>query len=728
MAVSRNFVIDAYINHLARHPESEDVIAKYMDFASESKVLHVITRSKEYFRKKLTGLVFDATARHKILIIGNCQVSVIGKLIEAMSAQSSVISIGLDGPNSDGLKSGNLDLSAYIADCDLIVIQNFSDDFISKLSGMYSDFNTKAMKVPAISYTAFHPDMGYINNSNGGHVGGPTGDYHSMIAFWSWANGLSPTEAIKLYRYDVFKFLGYFEHKQNSYEYLNKVSVSIDFRIQPMLSKWLSRGCFMHSINHPKIYVLADISRYILDHIGITYTPDIENYMEDDLASHPCWGVYPEICQGMVIEGHYLFKQSRKHGTDKRPAPTLTLEQFVHESFAHYDTHKHLGMKPLVYTEAFSRLANYIQKESSTSTIEHTVRSVNPYAKLKRHQLWRRGIEATPPEKVDPVVSSTLNITRSCRVATAGSCFAQHISRTLSNNDFNYYVAENGSHLDLDEKELSRLNYGVFSARYGNIYTSRQLIQLFDRAFGKFKPMDNAWIRKDGLYVDPFRPMIEPDGYQSVEAVIEDRKTHLLRVREMFETLDVFVFTLGLTESWRRREDGAVFPLAPGVAAGSMDDNVYEFVNFETHEVVADLEYFLTELSRINPTAKVIFTVSPVPLVATYENRHVLTSTTYSKSALRSAADYIVRRNRQSAYFPSYEIITGNYIKSAYYDTDLRSVRDEGVAHVMRLFMTHYSTSRSANRYQDLDNTILEAAAKNNAIVCEEEALDQDSK
>jgi hypothetical protein len=48
----------------------------------------------------------------------------------------------------------------------------------------------------------------------------------------------------------------------------------------------------------------------------------------------------------------------------------------------------------------------------------------------------------------------------------------------------------------------------------------------------------------------------------------------------MFETLDVLVFTFGLTESWRNRADGAIFPLAPGVAGGEFHGDRYEFVNF----------------------------------------------------------------------------------------------------------------------------------------------------
>lgn len=47
----------------------------------------------------------------------------------------------------------------------------------------------------------------------------------------------------------------------------------------------------------------------------------------------------------------------------------------------------------------------------------------------------------------------------------------------------------------------------------------------------------------------------------------------------MFATLDVFVFTLGLTEGWEAVEDGTMFPMAPGTVAGSYDPTGYRLRN-----------------------------------------------------------------------------------------------------------------------------------------------------
>ena len=66
------------------------------------------------------------------------------------------------------------------------------------------------------------------------------------------------------------------------------------------------------------------------------------------------------------------------------------------------------------------------------------------------------------------------------------------------------------------------------------------------------------------------------------------------------------MFTLGLTETWRSRLDGTAYPLAPGVAGGRYDPERHEFVNLDIHDVLADMEAFLSGLKAINPAVKVV--------------------------------------------------------------------------------------------------------------------------
>lgn len=338
-------------------------------------------------------------------------------------------------------------------------------------------------------------------------------------------------------------------------------------------------------------------------------------------------------------------------------------------------------------------------------------------------------MSGVPSHEVDPVGAFSLRINRETKVATAGSCFAQHIARHLRSAGFNYYVVEPG-HPILPLEIRERHNYGLFSARFGNIYTARQLWQLFRRAYGELTPDEDAWIEPDDSVKDPFRPTAQPGGFVSVAEMQADRGQHLAAVREMFETLDVFVFTLGLTECWISRTDGAVFPLCPGVEGGVFDAKKYEFYNQTVEDVVADMSAFLDRLSAVNQAAEVILTVSPVPLMATAEpEAHVLAATTYSKAVLRVATETLCKRYKHVHYFPSYEIITGSFNRGRYYSDDLRNVTEEGVAHVMRLFLEHATGTEPASTTTEQHvNPTDDFVARAQAFVeveCDEVALDR---
>lgn len=347
----------------------------------------------------------------------------------------------------------------------------------------------------------------------------------------------------------------------------------------------------------------------------------------------------------------------------------------------------------------------------------------SPYNDLPDYAFWRRAVATCDRQELDPVVSPKFTIRPDERVSTAGSCFAQHISRRLSLMGFNYFVPEDGAELSLDVRK--ELNYGVFSSRYGNIYTTRQLLQLLQECYGERIPRETAWRRKDGAWVDSLRPQVTPHGYKEEKDVAKARTSHLMSVRRVFEESDVFVFTLGLTEAWRSKVDGTVFPTAPGVAGGMFDPQAHEFVNFNVNEVVSDLNEFLSRLRLLNREVKVLLTVSPVPLIATYETAHVLCATTYSKSVLRVAAEMVSQGRSWVDYYPSYEIITGSYTRSTYYESDYRQVNARGVAHAMRCFEKNYMEGRSV----DLTESGFGSNSPNGSdIVCDEEAIDQVSR
>ncbi|PCI59177.1 MAG: GSCFA family protein [Kordiimonadales bacterium] len=348
-------------------------------------------------------------------------------------------------------------------------------------------------------------------------------------------------------------------------------------------------------------------------------------------------------------------------------------------------------------------------------------KSANPYHGLPARSFWRTGVAAHKDRLIDEVYSAKFSISQSDNIATAGSCFAQHIARHMRASGFSVLDTEPAP------KGLrgQQFGYNLYSARYGNIYHARQLRLLAEEAYGQFEPTGWVW-QSDGAFYDAFRPTVEPQGLPSLDHIGRHRQHHLQKVRQLFSHMDVFVFTLGLTEAWLNQPQQYVVPTAPGVVASPENPDDFVFKNFRHAEIYADLQKFLEVVRAHNPAFKMILTVSPVPLVATAGPDHVLPATVYSKSVLRAAAGDLAADDPNVAYFPSYEIITGAQAGGRYFEPNLRSVTAEGVEHVMRhFFKAHPQPDAPARDGAGAVSTLApdtsaEGEAEDDDVLCDE--------
>jgi len=348
----------------------------------------------------------------------------------------------------------------------------------------------------------------------------------------------------------------------------------------------------------------------------------------------------------------------------------------------------------------------------------------HPYDDLPSDALWRTAVADPDPFDIAGMAKGVTQIAKTDAVATAGSCFAQHISRRLRTNGFRFVDVEPAP--PGLEQRSAEFGYGLYSARYGNIYTSRQLVQLLGRAIGKFKPQDNVW-QTNGRFYDPFRPSIEPGGFSSAEEMLEVQAGHLQAVKRMFKRANVFVYTMGLTETWIDRADGAAYPTCPGTIAGHFDSERHAFVNLTHAEVMADMKAFLKRVWRINPGLRVILTVSPVPLTATASGQHVLPATTYSKSVLRAVAGELSATYPNVSYFPSYEIITAPVFGGQFFESNQRSVKSQGVDFVMKTFfreVCEVPADTAAPARKPRKPVLAKPKADDFEVLCDEERLD----
>lgn len=149
----------------------------------------------------------------------------------------------------------------------------------------------------------------------------------------------------------------------------------------------------------------------------------------------------------------------------------------------------------------------------------------NPYSDLPNSAFQKTGVAQENPYAIEGIYKKKFYIPANAKIATAGSCFAQHISRHLKNNGYNVLDIEPPP-TTLPDNLHQKYGFSMYSARYGNIYTVRQLLQLAQEVAGEWTPKNYIW-EKNGKFYDALRPAVELEGLDSPEEVSKNRKIHV---------------------------------------------------------------------------------------------------------------------------------------------------------------------------------------------------------
>lgn len=343
----------------------------------------------------------------------------------------------------------------------------------------------------------------------------------------------------------------------------------------------------------------------------------------------------------------------------------------------------------------------------------------NPYQSLPPEAFWKSAVATRNMFDISGLHQPRFNLLPRHKVAAYGSCFAQHFGRALAGRGYSWLRSETAPE-GLSEANAKRFNYDVFSSRTGNIYTTSLLLQWMNWAAGKEEIPEEIW-EKDGRFYDPFRPRIEPDGFESVEELRASQRHTIKCFGDSIREADVFVFTLGLTESWKNTQAGYEYPMCPGTVAGTFDPLVHQFENQSFPDILRNLRAALRLAREMNPGLKVILTVSPVPLTATMSGKHVLVASSGSKSILRAVADQAETAMKDVAYFPSYEIINSPVFRGTFFEPNQREVNARGVALVMdHFFEGMFATYGKPKALKRRDEA---RTASDEDLVCEEALL-----
>ena len=268
-------------------------------------------------------------------------------------------------------------------------------------------------------------------------------------------------------------------------------------------------------------------------------------------------------------------------------------------------------------------------------------------------------------------------ITPKTGLVSAGSCFAIEIAHELQRGGFNYVVTERNSGGRLITDPTQHV-LSESSAAWGIIFNTPSFRQLVERAFGLRELPRILW-QLQTYYMDPFREEIK---FDCIEEYASNYDKHVASAHEALMRAEVFIITLGLNEIWTFKMDNSVFSRSPWRIAPSF----VEHSTLSAEANIAELQVMLDALRRFNPNVKLIVTLSPVPLHATFlrERYHVVEANMHSKAVLRTAAQAFVERNEGVYYFPSFELVVFGSKDS--WCEDQRHVNASAVSRVMEMF------------------------------------------
>ncbi len=257
-------------------------------------------------------------------------------------------------------------------------------------------------------------------------------------------------------------------------------------------------------------------------------------------------------------------------------------------------------------------------------------------------------------------------ITRGMPITAFGSCFAEHVSRWLMRQQYTtgdrLAWASGFTGLNIYDSHVIRFGEGMV-----NTFALRQQ---FEWALEGRQFSEDLWFGSGG----------ELAGYSEAARA---------GTADLFARSQVFIITLGLSEVWCNRQSGEVFWRA--IPRDRFDPAVHGFRVSTVAENYENLSALRSIIRSVRPSASIIFTLSPVPLVGTFRPVSCVTASSVSKSILRVAVDELMRAHQDDPhlhYWPSYEIVK-EYCADPYL-ADNRHPRPEVIDLIMRAFATHY--------------------------------------
>lgn len=267
-------------------------------------------------------------------------------------------------------------------------------------------------------------------------------------------------------------------------------------------------------------------------------------------------------------------------------------------------------------------------------------------------------------------------------ILSFGSCFAVEIRKRLRSMNFkilpNYFSIDFNNNECVVGKLPNRDNINHY-----NTYTVLYEFMRFDKTFNQpendYWEVHDRWFGNSIAYQDPYRRAIYAKTKKQIIRITKKINKEIL---ESIKKSEIIIITLGLTEVWIKKDNKMISCMNPGYAGGGGKNETFFYVS-SYEDNLNNLRNIMKIINKKEIKAKVIFTVSPVPLGQTFRNLDVTIANEESKSILRVAASEIIKEFDNAYYFPAYEFCK---YSSNVYEKDGRHIKPEIVDNIIKLF------------------------------------------
>ncbi|TRW96269.1 GSCFA domain-containing protein [Paracoccus sp. M683] len=302
--------------------------------------------------------------------------------------------------------------------------------------------------------------------------------------------------------------------------------------------------------------------------------------------------------------------------------------------------------------------------------------------RLRRYPSPEQGGERLYP-LAWPVARPSFQILPTDTVFTIGSCFARNVEAAL---------IENGMTVLSRDFDLGEVGESVGEA--SNFFNKYSIHSIYNEL--KWALERDSFPGEAILYSgNTDQPIFDPQLGQAridfpMEKVLAFRHRYLDAMAQVKDA-DVIIITLGYVETWYDRELDIYLNVIPPVEILRKYPDRFQFRVLGYAEILEMLHalHALLLKHREKPL-KMLITVSPVPLLATFRDMDVLMANAYSKSVQRAVLDQFVTEVEQVDYFPSYEFVTLSNPTIAWSRNDYRHVNPDLVARIMSSVIATY--------------------------------------